>query len=216
MLFAPPLGEPSATHLKLGRPLRAWARRQDTCAVAMELFASAGGAAVLTFPELARALREALLTASPEDLEGLEELFTDGGEVDMERLEVLVEAMDANDSGTISFVELVRALGPLSDTSCPPELVEMAAVHARHGSGVMEFVSSYRGALLKGCRFMDVHGSGVLEPEVFIEVAEALGEVVGQPLSSEQLEGLRHVLGTRLVPYALALSRFEFVFERSP
>uniref|UniRef100_A0A7S4QPF2 Serine/threonine-protein phosphatase n=1 Tax=Alexandrium monilatum TaxID=311494 RepID=A0A7S4QPF2_9DINO len=228
LLFAPAMPEPQEAWMRgvpsrLGRLLRRWADTPDGFSACCRFYSAHAGDAygVLSNEAVAKAFEDVLVSAAPADLDGLVELFAGGSagverRVDASRLGALVQAIDTNCTGTVSFLEFARALAPAWEpaTDWPPVLLEMVAVHTQRNTGVEEFVFSYRGALLRGCRFVDTHGSGLLEPEVFVEVADALAQVVGRPLTPRQVERLRAVLGRRLVPYALALSRFERVLDK--
>jgi len=226
MLFAPATPPPQEAWMReapaaLYRLLRTWAGTQNGILVACRFFRAHPGddPGVLSAKAMAGAIEGLLLAAEPADLAGLAALFS-GGEgaercVDHSRVRTLVDALSSSGSGTISFLELACALVSCDrERHCSPVLLETMASQVERNTGVEEFLFSYRGALLRGCRFVDTDGSGLLEPKAFVEVAVALAEIVGQPLTQRQARRLEVVLGSRLVPYAWALSRFEKVLDK--
>merc|ERR1712232_1051546 len=157
---------------------------------------------------MTHALQQILLDAEEKHLSGLEDLMVEGSTkrtVDVTRLNMLVSAIDFNNTGTVAFFELVRAVAPARGD----QAVSHEHVEHKGDDEVANFVFKYRGALMRGCRFMDVQAAGLLEPSTFVEVANALAKTLRIPLTECQLSRLRGKLGTRDIPYAQALSSFE-------
>lgn len=224
LLFAPPFSPREAWMQEalpaLASRLRDWAGVINNFAAARQLFQlHADQNGKLTLQALESTFTEALLSATGERPGGLEPLVSAGG-VDAAGLRMLLESITASDSGSatgmVTLFQLLRALGPTPGLHCSPELLAMATRYGDHRhsyEGAADFLFLHRGSLLRGCRLLDIDASGLLEPAVFLQVAEAVAVAAGSPLSADHLTRIGDMLGARPVPYPQALGRFRILFD---
>jgi len=230
MLFAPPLHLPRdwmpEALMQLGELLRAWAGVDGTHETVYKFFTEHQevGKSTLDLPQTTEALVRVL---SSEKLAGHAlptQLLRQGPngttEVDSARVGELVEALDSNDNRTVTYFELVRALGPgPGEPEVQLELRQLIEDHRTlMGTGTSAFAHRlfvYRDLLLQGCELMDAEQSGWIEPEVFVEVTKAVGELLVRPVSEAEARALRGILGADKLHYAAALRSFEVRFERT-
>lgn len=92
------------------------------------------------------------------------------------RLYKLFEVIDTNSTGTVSFLELLLAMGERTDR---PELPEFPAIEGR----VPATLLVHKASLLRVCRALDPMDVGRISVHSFIDLVAALCTVIGKPLS---------------------------------
>eukprot|EP00434_Breviolum_minutum_P026252 symbB.v1.2.023205.t2/scaffold2101.1/size89465/6 len=108
----------------------------------------------------------------------------DFGPDGLDYLDDLVELLDTNSTGTLSFLELARGLGERT-----MEVQVAAAVPQSVATAILE----HREALLRACRSLDIEGSGQLPAQEFLMLlntvtpTEGLQEAVKQPVAYAEL-----------------------------
>jgi len=122
--------------------------------------------------------------------------------LDASRLIELFKVIDANGTGTVSFLELLLALG---DRPGRPDLPEFPALEG----AVPALLFVHKVALLRICRALDPSGQGRISVENFLELVSALASVVGRPLSEATREVLVEELRGEDLAYVDALASFE-------
>mmetsp|Transcript_87344 Transcript_87344/g.252182 ORF Transcript_87344/g.252182 Transcript_87344/m.252182 type:complete len:439 (+) Transcript_87344:178-1494(+) len=124
------------------------------------------------------------------------------------RLYQLFSVIDTNNTGTVSFLELLVAL----DRRDPrPAIPEFPALEGE----VPALLLVHKNAVMKVCRALDTQDAGVISVANFSELVDALAQVVEKPLSSSARSRLEDELrvGQEELAYneALAGPSFEVV-----
>ncbi|CAL1129383.1 unnamed protein product [Cladocopium goreaui] len=173
LVYAPSLSSDEPQQLQLGQlreGLIQWAEPADgSVHTALLHFFQAfdkDGDGVLPIPETVRGLRQIQEWSSSGGLYARLFGSRPDHDEDMDGLSELVELLDTNSTGTLSFLELARGLG---EKQCPTK-VNAAAVPQRVATAILE----HREALLRACRSLDVDGTGQLPPQEFLMLLSAV------------------------------------------
>mmetsp|Transcript_103336 Transcript_103336/g.267256 ORF Transcript_103336/g.267256 Transcript_103336/m.267256 type:complete len:851 (+) Transcript_103336:57-2609(+) len=126
------------------------------------------------------------------------------------RLCKLFAAIDKNQSGTISFLELLLALDERPATR--PKLPSFPAMEGE----VPALLMVHKVALLRICRALDPGDNGRVSVDNFVEVVAALAEVIGRPLSFAARAALEEELDGEDVAYMDALQSFHVYADSWP
>eukprot|EP00435_Cladocopium_sp_Y103_P019887 s640_g4.t2 len=202
LVYAPALStdEPQQLQLRqLREGLIQWAEPSDgSVHTALLRFFQAfdkDGDGVLPIPETVRGLRQIQEWRSSGGLYARLFGSPDNDTVSMDGLSELVELLDTNSTGTLSFLELARGLG---EKQCPTKVMA-TAVPQRVATSILE----HREALLRACRSLDVDGTGQLPPQEFLMLLSAVTAT----------DGLQDAV-KQPVAYAELLSSFEVVLDQ--
>lgn len=156
----------------------------------------------------AAAHRQSDLLGPKEFVEGLQHLGTyecrdpDVPLLHAGRLYQLFEAIDSNQSGTVSFLELLLAMDERSER---PELPKFPAL-----TGVVPAtLMVHKAALLRVCRALDPLDTGRLSVKNFVELVAALFQALGRPLAAAERRAIDEELKGEDLAYPELLRSFE-------
>lgn len=125
------------------------------------------------------------------------------------RLHRLFQVIDNNNSGTVSFLELLLAL---DERPSKPELPVFPALEG----GVPALLLVHKVAVLRICHALDPLGQGRISVDNFVELIAALAQVSGQPLTQPALTALKAELDGEDLSYEEVLRSFEVSAEGGP
>ncbi|OLP81528.1 hypothetical protein AK812_SmicGene37923 [Symbiodinium microadriaticum] len=112
------------------------------------------------------------------------------------------KAIDGNQSGTVSFLELLLAMDERSER---PELPKFPAL-----TGVVPAtLMVHQAALLRVCRALDPLDTGRLSVKNFVELVAALFQALGRPLASAERRAIDEELKGEDLAYPELLRSFE-------
>lgn len=125
------------------------------------------------------------------------------------RLYQLFEVIDANQTGTVSFLELLLAL---DDRPARPVLPEFPALEG----AVPAMLLAHKVALLRLCKALDPLEQGRISVDNFIELIATLADVLNRPLPTAIRAALDDELRGEDLAYEEVLGSFEVCAEGGP